>query len=222
MDLYRQSTKAKRHPRPSTSKDHQNTRRLVLRWLAGFFYRLPVGFELLAPLCRFVRLAPVLVELHQSLQGFAQADLAVRRDLGLPLYHPLVALHQERLGIGVILQEFRTQYEARYISFCRSPKTMVERMNPWKFSKAYYCKKCSASLFATDNRRRQNRLSCREIVSGFVAFRILAFAQICCVSHGLVVKVLKTLGNGKYTSSLRTSCSSTEALNLSFSHWIVF
>lgn len=29
-------------------------------------------------------------------------------------------------------------------------KREVELMNPWKFSKAYYCKKCGASLIATD------------------------------------------------------------------------
>src|SRR5687768_12782467 len=48
----------------------------VFRWLAS---RPPLG--------GLVLLARRFVELHQPLQGFGQADLAIRRDLGLTLFH---------------------------------------------------------------------------------------------------------------------------------------
>jgi hypothetical protein len=41
--------------------------------------------------------------LHQSHQGLRQADLPLRRDLDLTLLHAVVALQQQRFGVGVFL-----------------------------------------------------------------------------------------------------------------------
>src|SRR5262249_16201635 len=58
----------------------------LTRWLGGRF-RLPF----LPPLVGLVLPARGVVELHQSLQSFAQADLARCGGLGPALLHPLVA-----------------------------------------------------------------------------------------------------------------------------------
>jgi serine/threonine protein kinase len=50
-----------------------------------------------------VLLAIDLVQLHQPFHGLSQADLAVRRDVRLPVPHPRVAVPEQRLGLGVIL-----------------------------------------------------------------------------------------------------------------------
>ena len=62
---------------------------------------LPSGVQLRLPLGRFVFLVRGLVELHQPLQSFGQADLAWCGDLRLALAHPFVALQEERLGVSI-------------------------------------------------------------------------------------------------------------------------
>ena len=50
-----------------------------------------------------LRLLGRFVELHESFDRFGQEFLPWRRYPGLALFHPLVALPQERLGLGVLL-----------------------------------------------------------------------------------------------------------------------
>src|SRR5262245_23790370 len=59
--------------------------------------------QLFSPFGGLLRLARIVVELHQPLDGFAQAWLAELRDLGFALFHPFVALYQQRLGLVVLL-----------------------------------------------------------------------------------------------------------------------
>src|SRR5262249_31401845 len=65
------------------------------------------GFPLrpfLAPPGGLVRLVGRFVEPYQPLQRFAQADFGVRRgDLVLAFFHAFVTLHEQRLGVGVLL-----------------------------------------------------------------------------------------------------------------------
>src|SRR5262245_4309754 len=76
--------------------------RLFPLWIPHLLLGVPMALELLPPLTGLVWLAPGVVELHQRLQGFSQADLAGRRNLRLAPFHPLVAGSQERLGVGVL------------------------------------------------------------------------------------------------------------------------
>src|SRR5215831_17976944 len=55
-------------------------------------------FQFLPPLVRFGFLAPGVIELHESLEGFGEAVYGVTRDLALAIFHALVATAQERFG----------------------------------------------------------------------------------------------------------------------------
>src|SRR5262249_6997318 len=69
--------------------------------LPGRLFRgLRLSFQLLAPLRRFLRLVPGVIEPHQSLGGRGQPQPGIRRDLGRTLLHALVALNQQRLRVG--------------------------------------------------------------------------------------------------------------------------
>src|SRR5258707_14062433 len=72
---------------------------LLLRLLLCRFGRL----LFLPPLHRVVLLACRFVELHQSLDRFRDADLALLWDRLLPLLHPLIAGQQQRFGGGILL-----------------------------------------------------------------------------------------------------------------------
>src|SRR5262249_29449155 len=77
--------------------------RLLLLWIRGRPRVLRVGFQLLAPLRRLVRLGPGVVEPNQALQGFLQEDGSpLRRNLLRSLFHPLVAFEEQRLGFRVL------------------------------------------------------------------------------------------------------------------------
>src|SRR2546423_1717563 len=59
--------------------------------------------ELLPPLGGLLWPAPRVVEPDDPLQRFAQASLGLFGNLPLALLHLLVALQQQRLGVGVLL-----------------------------------------------------------------------------------------------------------------------
>jgi hypothetical protein len=58
--------------------------------------------QLIAPFLGFAWVARGLAELHQALDGLGQPNLGRRRDLLLALLHALIALHKQRLGLGVL------------------------------------------------------------------------------------------------------------------------
>src|SRR5262249_6812942 len=60
-------------------------------------------FQSLPPLGGFVRLTPGVVELHHAIQGLSQPGLVLLGNFGLPVFHAVVALQQERLGIYIPL-----------------------------------------------------------------------------------------------------------------------
>jgi len=70
---------------------------------------LPVVFRLLE-LCQLllafggsVSAACFVVQLHQTMKGFFDPDLAITRNFVLPLLHALVAGQQQRFGFGIFL-----------------------------------------------------------------------------------------------------------------------
>jgi len=59
--------------------------------------------QFLPPVGGFLLFAECIVESHQALDRFGEADLALRRYGRRPLLHPLIAGQQQRFGVGVFL-----------------------------------------------------------------------------------------------------------------------
>ena len=77
--------------------------------------------ELPPPPDRLVGFAPVVVEPHEPVQGLDPADLGLPSDIRSPLSQPLVALYEQRLGLGTFLLSEERFAEHRPGEYGRRP-----------------------------------------------------------------------------------------------------